>query len=75
MALEAIRVLECSTQLEYEETKEILKTSFVGDRRKLQAYMDQTGALYSLLMKCPDSDSRVKSYSPWLREQARAVWC
>ena len=25
-ALEAIRVLECSTQLEYEETKEILKT-------------------------------------------------
>ena len=35
--------------------------------------MDQTGALYSLLVKCPDSDSRVKSYSPWLREQARAV--
>ena len=39
-ALEAIRGLGV-TQPEYEEAKQILETSFGGERRKLQAYMDQ----------------------------------
>lgn len=39
-ALEAIRGLGV-TEPEYEEAKEILETKFGGERRKLQAYMDQ----------------------------------
>ena len=39
-ALEAIRGLGV-TQPEYEEAKWILETKYGGDRRKLQAYMDQ----------------------------------
>ena len=39
-ALEAIRGLGV-TQPEYEEAKQILETKFGGERRKLQAYMDQ----------------------------------
>ncbi len=46
-ALEAIRGLGVSSP-EYEEAKEILNTKFGGQRRQLQAYMDQLEAMPSL---------------------------
>ena len=107
-ALEAIRGLGVSDP-EYKEAKEILQSKFGGERRKLQAYMDQIekmpplksndvhsfkrfadlvciavvklqaegcgrelgdGALHSFLVK-KFADSRVESYSRWLREHEK----
>ena len=46
-ALEAIRGLGVTTE-EYEEAKEILMNKFGGERRKLQAYLDELEAMKNL---------------------------